>query len=191
MSIFGESYSPIDLSRILGIHRVTVTNWIKKGAIKAIRTPGGRYRVSRDDLMAFLDAHGMPIPAFLRVKEKKLIVAVDDEEMILNLLKQFFSTNDMPYMYKIETFSNPIDAAFFIGAQKPDLIILDLLMPELNGFNMAEKIQQASSHSKIIVLTGHATNDNLARLKKYNISAVITKPVDLKILKKTIENALI
>jgi len=149
MSIFDESYSPIDLSRILGVHRVTVTNWIKKGAIKAIRTPGGRYRVSRDDLMAFLDAHGMPIPAFLRIKEKKLVVAVDDEEMILNLLEQFFSTNDMPYMYKLETFSNPIEAAFFIGDRKPDLIILDLLMPELNGFNMAEKIQQASPHSQI------------------------------------------
>ena len=191
MSIFDESYSPIDLSRILGVHRVTVTNWIKKGAIKAIRTPGGRYRVSRDDLMAFLDAHGMPIPAFLRVKEKKLVVAVDDEEMILHLLEQFFSTNDMPYMYKLETFSNPIEAAFFIGDRKPDLIILDLLMPELNGFNMAEKIQQASPHSQIIVLTGHATDNNIARLKNIHISAVLTKPVNLKILKQTIENALI
>ena len=191
MSIFDESYSPIDLSRILGVHRVTVTNWIKKGAIKAIRTPGGRYRVSRDDLITFLDAHGMPTPAFLRVKEKKLVVAVDDEEMILNLLEKFFSTNDMPYIYKIETFTNPIDAAFFIGDRKPDFIILDLLMPELNGFNMAEKIQQASSHSKIIVLTGHATDNNLARLKNFNIYAVLTKPVNLKMLKKTIENALI
>ena len=132
----------------------------------------------------------MPIPAFIRIKEKKLIVAVDDDEMILNLLEHFFSTDDMPYMYKLETFSNPIDAAFFIGDRKPDLIILDLLMPELNGFNMTEKIQQASSRSKIIVLTGHATGDNLARLEKYNISAVLTKPVDLKTLKKTIENAL-
>ena len=191
MSIFDESYSPIDLSRILGIHRVTVTNWIKKGAIKAIRTPGGRYRVSKDDLIAFLDAHDMPIPAFLRVKEKKLVVAVDDEEMILNLLEQFFSSDDMPYMYKLETFSNPIEAALFIGDRKPDLIILDLLMPELNGFNMTEKIQQTSPHSNIIVLTGHATDDNLARLEKYNIFAVLTKPVDLRIFKKTIENALI
>ncbi|MBW1614611.1 MAG: response regulator [Deltaproteobacteria bacterium] len=191
MSIFDESYSPIDLARILGIHRVTVTNWIKKGALKAIRTPGGRYRVSKDELISFLHAHGMPIPAFLRVKERKLVVAVDDEEMILNLLEQFFSTNDMPYMYKLATFSNPIEAAFFIGDRKPDLIILDLLMPELNGFNIAGKIQQASPHSKIIVLTGHATHDNIARLKKYNISAVLTKPVNLKILKKSIENALI
>jgi len=190
MSIFDESYSPIDLSRILGIHRVTVTNWIKKGAIKAIRTPGGRYRVSRDDLIAFLDTHGMPIPAFLRLKEKKLVVAVDDDEMILNLLKQFFFADDMPYMYKLETFSNPIEAAFFIGDRKPDLIILDLLMPELDGYNMTEKIQQASSRSKIIILTGHATDDNLARLEKYNISAVLAKPVDLKTLKKSIENAL-
>jgi excisionase family DNA binding protein len=191
MGIFNESYSSIDLSRILGIHRVTVTNWIKRGALKAIRTPGGRYKVSKEDLISFLDTHGMPIPAFLRVQEKKLVVAVDDEEMILNLLKKFFSINDMPYMYKLETFSNPIDAAFFIGDKKPDLILMDLLMPELNGFNMAEKIQQASSHSKIIVLTGHATDNNLARLKNFNIYAVLTKPVNLKMLKKTIENALI
>jgi len=190
MGIFDESYSTIDLSRILGIHRVTVTNWIKKGALKAIRTPGGRYKVSREDLISFLDAHGMPNPAFLRVQEKKLVVAVDDEEMIINLLEKFFSTDDMLYIYKLETFTNPIDAAFFIGDKKPDLILLDLIMPELNGFNMAEKIQQASPHSQIIVLTGYATDENLARLKNYNISAVLTKPVNLKILKNTIENSL-
>jgi len=190
MGIFDESYSPIDLARILGIHRVTVTNWIKKGALKAIRTPGGRYKVSREDLISFLDAHGMPNPAFLRVQEKKLVVAVDDEEMIINLLEKFFSTDDMLYIYKLETFTNPIDAAFFIGDKKPDLILLDLIMPELNGFNMAEKIQQASPHSQIIVLTGYATDENLARLKNYNISAVLTKPVNLKILKNTIENSL-
>lgn len=191
MGIFDESYSSIDLSRILGIHRVTVTNWIKKGALKAIRTPGGRYKVSREDLISFLNAHGMPIPAFLRVKEKKLVVAVDDEEMILKLLEKFFSTDYMPYIYKLETFTNPIDASLFIGDQKPDLILLDLLMPELSGFDMAEKIQQASPHSKIIVLTVYPTDENIARLKNYNIYAVITKPVNLKILKKTIENALI
>ena len=191
MGIFNESYSPIDLSRILGIHRVTVTNWIKRGALKAIRTPGGRYKVSKEDLMIFLDTTGMPIPAFLRVKEKKLVVAVDDEEIILNLLEQFFSTDDMLSMHKLETFSNPIDAAFFIGDKKPDLILLDLLMPELDGFDVAEKIKQTSFCSKIIVLTGHATDEYLRRLKNYDVFAVLTKPVELKILKKTIENALI
>ena len=191
MGIFNESYSPIDLSRILGIHRVTVTNWIKKGALKAIRTPGGRYKVSKEDLIAFLDLNGMPVPAFLKIREKKMVVAVDDEELLLNVLEKFFSTNDMPYMYKLETFSNPIDAAFFIGDKKPNLILLDLLMPELDGFNMAAKIKQTSPCSKIIVLTGHATDNNIARLKQFNIYAVLTKPVDLKTLKKTIENALI
>ena len=54
MGIFDESYSPIDLSRILGIHRVTVTSWVKKGTLKVIRTPGGKYKVSKEDLMPFL-----------------------------------------------------------------------------------------------------------------------------------------
>ena len=50
MGIFDESYSSVELAKILGVHRVTVTNWIKKGALKAVITPGGRYKITRKAL---------------------------------------------------------------------------------------------------------------------------------------------
>jgi excisionase family DNA binding protein len=190
MGIFDESYSSVDLAKILGIHRVTVTNWIKKGALNAARTPGGRYKVTKEDLRHFLNEQGMPIPAFLQIETKKLVVAVDDDEIILNLLENFFSTGDMPYLYRLKTFNNPLDAGFFIGDSKPDLVLLDLFMPQLNGFDLSGKIKETSPDTHIIVITGYATEENLARLKHYAVDAVMAKPFELTELKKTIEKIL-
>ncbi len=190
MGIYNESYSSVDLAKILGVHRVTVTNWIKKGALKAARTPGGRYKVTKEALKHFLSKQGMPIPAFLQIGTKKLIVAVDDDETILNLLEDFFSSGDMPYLYRLKTFNNPLDAGFFIGDSKPALVLLDLLMPLLNGFNLAEKIKETSPDTRIIIITGYPNEENITRLRQYTVDAVLAKPFDLKALKKTIEQTL-
>jgi excisionase family DNA binding protein len=190
MGIFDESYSSVDLAKILGVHRVTVTNWIKNGALKAARTPGGRYKVTKDNLREFLREQGVPIPPFLQRETKKLVVAVDDDDAILNLLKNLFSNGDMPYLYQLKTFSNPLDAALFIGNSNPDLVLLDVLMPQLNGFNLAEKIKQTTPDTRIIIITGNATKENIDRLKQYSVEAIVSKPFNLTELKKTIKATL-
>jgi excisionase family DNA binding protein len=190
MGIFDESYSSIDLAKILGVHRVTVTNWIKKGALKAARTPGGRYKVTKQDLRDFLSEQGMTIPDFLKTDTKKQVVAVDDDDNILGLLKNFFSSGDMPYMYQLNTFNNPLDAALYIGGSKPDLVLLDLLMPQLDGFNLAEKIKQTSPDTRIIIITGNATDENLAKLKQHGVEAIMAKPFVLEELRNTIKDTL-
>jgi CheY-like chemotaxis protein len=96
----------------------------------------------------------------------------------------------MPYLYQLETFSNPLEAALFIGDKKPDLVLMDLLMPGLDGFSLAERIKQTSPDSRIIVITAYATEQNMKRLKKYNIDGLLTKPIDLKTLKRMIEDIL-
>ena len=132
----------------------------------------------------------MPVPAFLRRAETNLVVAVDDDEVILDLLKGFFSQDNMPYLYRLEAFSDPLDAALFIGDSKPDLVLLDLLMPQLNGFNLADKIKQTSPKTRIILITGHATKENLTRLNQCNVDAVVTKPFGLNDLKDAMEDSL-
>jgi excisionase family DNA binding protein len=190
MGIFDESYSSIDLAKILGVHRVTVTNWIKKGALKAARTPGGRYKVTKQDLRDFLREQGMPIPDFLQTDTKKRVVAVDDDDNILDLLKNYFATGDMPYMYQLKTFNNPLNAALNIGDSKPDLVLLDLFMPQLYGFDLAEKIKQTSPDTRIIIITGHPTDENLAKLKHHGVEAIMAKPFVLEELGNTIEDTL-
>ncbi|MFH0813765.1 MAG: response regulator [Pseudomonadota bacterium] len=191
MGIFDESFSSVDLAKIFGVHRVTITNWVKRGALKAVRTPGGRYRVTKKDLRGFLQEREMPVPAFLDVEDKTLVVAVDDEEPVIALLKTIFSTEDMPYLYKFEPFTNPVEAALFIGEQKPDLVLLDLIMPEPDGFKLAGKIKQVSPDTKIIVMTGYATEENLDKLKQYSIDALLTKPFNYQGIKKAIDKVFV
>jgi excisionase family DNA binding protein len=190
MGIFDESYSSMELAKILGVHRVTITNWIKQGALRAVRTPGGRYKVAKKDLVAFLDQREIPIPAYMRAGEKKLVVAVDDEEGVLKTLEKFFSRGDLPFLYEFRSFVNPFDAALYIGDSKPDLVLLDLVMPQLDGFELAEKIKETSPKTRIIVITGRPTEENLVHFKRHGVDAFLVKPLELPVLKNTMEEIL-
>ncbi|MDY6990158.1 MAG: response regulator [Thermodesulfobacteriota bacterium] len=191
MGIFDESYSSMELARILGVHRVTITNWIKQGALRAARTPGGRYKVAKKDLIAFLEQREIPVPAYIRTGKKKLVVAVDDEKGVLNTLEKFFSRGDLPLLYEFKAFVNPFDAALYIGDSKPDIVLLDLVMPQLDGFELAKKIKRTSPKTRIIVITGHPTEENLAHFKRYGVDAFLAKPLELTVLKGTMQEILL
>lgn len=190
MGIFDESYSSMDLSKILGVHRVTVAKWIKAGALKAIQTPGGRYKVSKDSLKAFLSERGMDLPVGLRLKDKKLVVAVDDDLSILQLFERIFSKGEMAFFYELKTFLDPVEAALFIGDTKPDLVLLDLLMPQMNGFNLTRQLRNTCPETRIIVVTGHASEENRSRLKAHGVDTVIAKPFTPDQLKHAVKNEL-
>ncbi|MDY6950462.1 MAG: response regulator [Thermodesulfobacteriota bacterium] len=190
MGIFDESYSSMELARILGVHRVTITNWIKQGALRAVRTPGGRYKVAKRDLIAFLEQREIPVPAYIRTGKKRLVVAVDDEKPVLKTLETFFSRGDLPFLYEFKAFENPFDAALYIGDSKPDLVLLDLVMPQLDGFELAKKIKGTSPKTRIIVITGHPTEENLAHFRSYGVDAFLGKPLELTVLKGTMEEIL-
>ena len=63
-------------------------------------------------------------------------------------------------------------------------------MPQINGFELAGKIRKTSPETRIIIITGHATEENLARLAQYGVSAVVTKPFDFMVLKDAMEDSL-
>lgn len=191
MGIFDESYSSMELARILGVHRVTITNWIKQGALRAVRTPGGRYKVAKKDLIAFLEQREIPVPAYIRTGKKKLVVAVDDEKGVLKTLEKFFSRGGLPFLYEFKAFVNPFDAALYIGDSKPDIVLLDLVMPHLDGFELAKKIKRTSPKTRIIVITGHPTQENLAHFKPYGVDAFLAKPLELTVLKGTMQEILL
>lgn len=188
MGIFDESYSSVELSKILGVHRVTVAKWIKAGALKAVQTPGGRYKVTKESLKAFLSERGMAVPAGLRLEDKKLVVAVDDDQSVLRLLKKMFSKGEMVLFYELKTFLDPLEAALFIGDAKPDLVLLDLFMPQMNGFNLAKQLKETCPETRIVVVTGHPSEENRDRLKTYGVNTVIAKPFTLEEVKHAIQD---
>ena len=76
------------------------------------------------------------------------IMVIDDDVKLSNLIKDFLE----PYKYHIVCFNNPIVALEKIKPAKPDLIILDIMMPEMDGFQVLKKIRE-SLQTPVIMLT--------------------------------------
>src|SRR4030095_7053288 len=82
-------YTTHDISRLLHVNPRSVINWIEQNLLASYRTPGGHRRIGREDLLAFLRKHQIPIPAAL-VEGKFTVLIVEDDDEIAALLKSFF-----------------------------------------------------------------------------------------------------
>src|SRR5690606_14689953 len=120
-------------------------------------TPGGHRRIRAADLIAFLTEHQMPIPAALRPAMKRRLIMVDDDALQLRawgrLLKPYRDRID------VELFDNGIDALVRIGSWRPQVIVLDVMMPGVDGIEVCRRLkeQEETRDIHIIVTSGQLT----------------------------------
>jgi CheY-like chemotaxis protein len=106
--------------------------------------------------------------------ERRSILAVDDIPVTLSLLKSVLSSA----AYKFYGVTSGAAALDFLRERKPDLFILDIEMPNMNGFQLAEKIREAGNDAPIVFLTGNTTRDYFRRAIEAGASDFIVKPVN-------------
>ena len=162
------------------VNMSTVVNWIEDGSLKAYRTKGGHRRVKRDDLLDFMAEHKMPLPS------NKRVLIVDDDESIRSGLKELFESEG----YEVDTAVGGFEAGVLLQMKKPSVIILDLVMPGMDGFEVCEYISQQKSlkHTMVIVLTGYPSKDNIKKAKEAGANKCIAKPVDNLVILKEVKN---
>ncbi|PYS11689.1 MAG: hypothetical protein DMG15_16850 [Acidobacteria bacterium] len=136
-------YTTHDISRLLQVNPRSVINWIEQNLLPSYRTPGGHRRVRRDDLLAFLRKHQIPTPASL-VEGKFRILIVEDEEEVVTLLKTYLQRQGG---YEVAAASNGINALIDVGRIKPDLLILDVMIPGVDGIEVCRRIKDDSAHA--------------------------------------------
>ena len=112
----------------------------------------------------------------------KKILVVEDEKDIQNIIKAFLENEE----YKVETADDGLDAINLIQKNNYDLILLDIMLPKIDGFTVCEMIRK-NSNVPIIILT--ALTDEESQLKGFDKLAddYITKPFSMPILLKHIE----
>lgn len=117
---------------------------------------------------------------------KKILIVEDNE---LNM-KLFFDILQYQKYEPIKAFDG-LDAYNKIKEDKFDLIILDIQLPGLTGFELLEKIKQENiPHGKIIITSAHAMDSDKQKAKEYEIDDYITKPIDINNFIKTIKQKL-
>ena len=140
------------------VSHAAVCNWVKAGKLKAYRTPGGQYRIEPGVLVEFMKHHGMPIPQELTPRTAKRIVVVDDEAEILELAKRALGADAAGY--DVETAQDGYTAGRLVHSLLPELVVLDIRMPGLDGIAVCRNIKAdpATRHTKVLVVTAYATD---------------------------------
>lgn len=180
-------YTTGQVAKTCGVSLSTAKRWVERGEIQGFRLPGsGEWRVPKQELVNFMERSGFPVGLIPGERKKKILV-VDDEKEILDLVERILSKEGH---FDLEFSQNGYEACIKVGNFKPDLVILDVMMPGIDGFEVARVIKE-SNESKdnhkvtILFLSGHLDDEIVDKLKKYS-SHILAKPISVEKLRSTV-----
>ena len=163
-----------EVSKLLQVNPRSVINWIEQDLLSSYRTPGGHRRIRRDDLLAFLRKHQIPIPPAL-VEEKFRVLIVEDEDDIVKILKTFYERQKL---YEVSSASDGITALIEVGRQRPDLMVLDILIPGVDGLEVCRRNKEDSTNrTTIIAVSGQPELES--KVLQAGADCFLSKPLDM------------
>jgi len=169
-----------------------VKKWIKNGDLEAFQYPGGHHRVSIEKFKAFLEQHNMPIieDFFKSSKTIKILIADDDPTVVdaFSLLLTVYFTN-----LDIEVSYDGYETLVKTGEFKPDLLILDIKMPKIDGLEVCRRLREdivSTQRIKIIAITAHSEAYDRDTVLAHGADEYLIKPIDSKTLLETVEKLL-
>lgn len=184
-----------DIAHYMDVNQRTVIRWLDSGRLKGFKLPGrGNNRVLVSDFISFLEQNQIPVPESLQqyqtveqhVAPAKVLL-VDDEEAVLQAVKRALK----PLNVNLVTACNGFQAGFELERFNPDLIVLDLSMPGIDGFTVIRYIREELGNSEIrIVVVSALGPEQLQRTIDLGADAAIAKPFDNVELRQTVTGLL-
>lgn len=168
-----------EVARTLGVGLNTVKRWITSGDLQGVRTPGGHWRIPENKLHAFMQHHGMSTLDRGETNRVRVLI-VDDDPSACALLMGLLEQADFPSEAKCvhDGYSGLVQ----IGAWQPDVLVLDILMPGIDGLEVLRRLRAGPDlvgDMAIMVVT--ATFDQpgvIQAVRAEGAAAVLCKPVD-------------
>jgi CheY-like chemotaxis protein len=130
------------------------------------------------------------LPTVLKGESAKILIADDDQAIRAMLTEALMLNRSRPLL--IEEASNGIEASIKLGTYRPDLLILDIFMPEMDGLEVCRIIKNEPelSKMKVLISTGYPDHTKLDIIAKLGFDNVIYKPFDLAEFVKRVETIL-
>ena len=171
-----------EVAKICQVSQGTVIRWIKEGRFPASSTAGGHNRIRVNDLFEFLRSLRLPIPPELVADPKTKILIVDDELEVRNMIRWLLEQNFQNIF--IEEAQEGFIAGWKTHSFRPDLVVLDLMLPGLDGFRVCEFIRKLPElkETKIIVISALVDPDVKKRVLDLGANDFLVKPFDLDVL---------
>jgi excisionase family DNA binding protein len=172
-------FTTFETAKLCHVSPLSIINWVNAGRLPAFRTPGGHRRIRREDLVRFMRDSGIPLPEELREGSgRPKVLVVDDEASIRDVLAEHLTTRANPY--EVLTAADGFEAGRLVATFRPDVVLLDLRMPGLDGFQICRTIKAdpETSNTVVIAMTGFYSPETEARILECGAIRCFAKPVE-------------
>jgi len=177
-----------EAAEICRISQQTIIRCFDAGRLEGFRVPGSRFRrIPRQNLIKFMKDNNIPLDSIESGKRKVLIV--DDDAEIVELIVEVLERDGR---FEVKTASSGYEAGMATQRFRPELILLDYMLPDVNGNVVCQTIRRNPEFEniKIIIVSGVVKEDEIAQLLKSGAEDFIRKPFNITELTDKITSVL-
>ncbi|MEM9414570.1 MAG: response regulator [Planctomycetota bacterium] len=177
-----------EAAEVCKVSQQTIIRCFDKGRLKGFRVPGSRFRrIPREELIRFMKHNDIPVDDFAQGRKK--ILVVDDDPRIVELLEDVLSRDDR---FEVRTASTGYDAGVQSAEFKPDLMVLDFMLPDVNGNVVCKTVRKNKDlqSMRIVIVSGVVDQGEVDGLLEAGADAFIKKPFDIHKLMSQINSLL-
>lgn len=167
-----------EAAEVCKVSQQTIIRCFDSGRLQGFRVPGSRFRrIPRIELLRFMKENDIPADV-LEGNARKRILAVDDDAQIIELFKDVFDRDDR---FEFKSASTGYDAGMLTESFKPHLILLDYMLPDINGNVVCDRIRsnEALNDTKIIVVSGVINREEIDQLRSSGADDFVQKPFNI------------
>ncbi len=172
-------FTTFETAKLCQVSPLSIINWVNAGRLPAFRTPGGHRRIRREDLVRFMRDSGIPLPEELREGSgRPRVLVVDDDEVIRDTIAEYLTGRPKPY--EVMTARDGFEAGRLVATFRPNVVLLDLRMPGMDGFQVCRTIKAdpETSSTAVIAMTGYHNAETEAKILECGAMRCFAKPVE-------------
>ena len=176
--------TPNEVAEMLMVSPTTIRQWASQGKLNSALTPGGHRRFLRADVERFSRQNNLTLP--LRDSDVTRILIVDDDEEVGQLLTRLFTYSSSPV--ETMTATSGFEAGRLVQSFEPHVVLLDLMMPGVDGFEVCRDIKQnpTTRAIRVVAMTGYYEDGNVAEILDAGAEVCLSKPFKLNAMLRAI-----
>jgi two-component system, OmpR family, response regulator len=167
-----------EAAEICKVSQQTIIRCFDNGRLNGFRVPGSRFRrIPRSELLRFMKANDIPTDHL--ESGKKRILVVDDDNQIVELFIDVLSRDDR---FEVKSASTGYDAGLLTESFRPHLLLLDYMLPDINGNLVCERIKANADlkDTKIIIVSGVVNQEEIDALTRSGSDGFVKKPFNIE-----------
>ncbi len=184
MAVMKTVYTTGEAAKICKVSQQTIIRCFDTGQLKGFRVPGSRFRrIPREQLFIFMRENNIPTDA-LESQNRKILL-VDDDAEIVTLIQDMLQRDGR---FEVRSANNGFDAGMMVKEYHPDLIVLDVMLPDINGKEVCQRVRSDKTMDdvRIICISGMVEENRIRDLKESGANEFLQKPFDVDTLLKLI-----